>query len=366
MNRWEDVPQFDDDDRPPVNGTAWIRDDLDRPLVSVSAAPLGKRVPAETIRFRTAAELSAEEPIVPHWYVPGFVADGVVTEVDGKLKSAGKTTFIGDMAHAILTGRTFLGRVTQNTDIVWATEERPPTFLETLKRARLTDRTDLHILHWHDGKHLSWPAVMDACTVKAAQVGAGLIIIDTIGQFAGLRGESENNAGDALAAVGPLQGAAALGYAVVVTRHERKGGGEVGESGRGSSAFSGAVDLVISIRRGEGQSKPTVRVLHTLSRFTETPDTLVIELTPEGYIALGTEGTVRVLEAKSLLLDRLPYLAADALDLAGLIDGHEPRLGRTVAQAALQQLIDDGQAQRRGLGRRGSPYCYFRAIEVSA
>src|SRR6185436_12737761 len=93
--------------------------------------------------------------------------------------------------------------------------------------------------------------------------------VDTVSQFAGLRGDAENNSGDALAAIEPLQEAAAQGLAVIAVRHERKGGGEVGESGRGSSAFSGAVDIVVAIRRGEGQTKPTVRVLHTLSRFTE-------------------------------------------------------------------------------------------------
>jgi hypothetical protein len=49
-------------------------------------------------------------------------------------------------------------------------------------------------------------------------------------------------------------------------------------------------------------------VLHTLSRFSETPDTLVIDLTDGGYVALGTEGTVAVLEAERAILDRLPIL----------------------------------------------------------
>ena len=157
-------------------------------------------------------------------------------------------------------------------------------------------------------RHLSWPAVVAAAADHAVRVGAGVLIVDTVSQFAGLRGDAENNSGDALAAVEPLQAAAARGHAIVASRHERKGGGEVGESGRGSSAFSGAVDIVVAIRRGEGQTKPTVRVLHTLSRFSETPDTLVIDLTDGGYVALGTEGTVAVLEAERAILDRLPIL----------------------------------------------------------
>ena len=73
-----------------------------------------------------------------------------------------------------------------------------------------------------------------------------------------------------------------------------KAGAKSAKSGRGSSAFSAAVDIIVSIRRAEGNTKPAVRVLHTLSRFSETPDTLVIELTDAGYLALGTTGTVAV------------------------------------------------------------------------
>ena len=47
----------------------------------------------------------------------------------------------------------------------------------------------------------------------------------------------------------PLQLAAADGLGVVVGRHERKSGGDIGDSARGSSAFGGAVDTIITISR---------------------------------------------------------------------------------------------------------------------
>ena len=44
----------------------------------------------------------------------------------------------------------------------------------------------------------------------------------------------------------PLQQAAAAeGLGVLVSQHERKSGGEVEDSGRGSSAFAGAADIEI-------------------------------------------------------------------------------------------------------------------------
>lgn len=332
---------------------------------AIAATPVISVAAEIDLPFRTAVDIARDEPIAPLWVVPGFSAPGVVTEIVGKLKASGKTTFVARMVESILTSKDFIGRCTRRTSVLWLTEERATTFLETLKRADLTEHADLHVLHWHDVKHLTWSAVMRAATTHAKKVGAGVVIVDTVSQFAGLRGDAENNSGDALAAVEPLQEAAAAGLAVIASRHERKGGGEVGESGRGSSAFSGAVDIVVAIRRGEGHTKPTVRVLHTLSRFTETPDTLVIELTETGYVALGTEGTVAVLEAERALMDRLPVTEAEAVTIDELLEGLQPRVARTVAQEALRKLSDVG-VQRLGKGKRGNPYRYFRAIEVSA
>jgi hypothetical protein len=163
---------------------------------------------------------------------------------------------------------------------------------------------------------------------------------------------------------------------VTVTRHERKGGGEVGESGRGSSAFSGAVDIVVAIRRGEGQTRRSIRVLHTLSRFSETPETLVIDLTERGYAALGTEGTVAILQAERAILDRLPILPLlgdgvpaetdRALTVEAILEAQQPRIARTVAQEALRKLVEAGVVGRVGKGKKNAPHRYFRTGDLSA
>jgi AAA domain len=335
-------------------------------VVSAGAGPRGNVVPAETkLCFHTARELARRAPEQTAWTVPGFTGPGIVSEFDGKLKTSGKTTFLGHMSAAIVTGGSFLGRRTQRTGVVWLTEERPQTFVETLKRAGLADCADVHVLHWHDTRGVKWPAVVSQSTDYAIAHGAGVLIADTISQWAGLRGDTENNNGDQMTAIEPLQLAAARGLAVVVARHERKGGGDVGESGRGGSAFSGAVDIVVSLRRAEGKTKPSVRVLHTLSRFTETPNNLVIDLTPDGYVVLGTEGAVAVLEAERVLLDRLPVSAETALPLDDLREG-EDRLPRTATQEALKKLTEAGIAKRVGSGKKGNAYRYFRTVNDSA
>lgn len=74
---------------------------------------------------------------------------------------------------------------------------------------------------------------------------------------------------------------------MIVLRHERKAGGDVGDSGRGSTAFGGAADIVLAIKTGEGATPRTVRQVHALSRFDETPELVTIEMTDVGYVVLG-------------------------------------------------------------------------------
>jgi hypothetical protein len=165
----------------------------------------------------------------------------------------------------------------------------------------------------------------------------------------------------------PLQEAAAKGLAVCITRHERKGGGEVGESGRGSSAFGGAVDIILSIRRADGNVRPTVRLIESLSRFEETPDKLVIELTADGYRSLGDATAFAEQEACQAILEVLPARAEHALISADLFDKlKEQDIKRTSAQTALEALIHEGSVVRSGAGKRGDPYRHYRPEKDSA
>lgn len=200
---------------------------------------------------------------------------------------------------------------------------------------------------------------------EALRRGARLLVVDTLPQFAGLQGDAENSAGAALTAVQPLQEAAAVhGLGVIAIRHERKSGGQVGDSGRGSSAFAGAVDVVLSIRRPEGNSRPTMREIHALSRFDETPDLLVVELTDAGYRSLGTRAAVAEAEAREAILDAAPAdeFGATSLDELLRITG----VARTTAQNAVEGLLATGELRCIGEGVRGDPRRYWRAAPDSS
>ena len=307
------------------------------------------------LKFRSGAEIATmEEPI--EWIVPGFVARGGITELGAKVK-AGKTTLIMKLVRAVGDGLNFLDKPTLKTPTVYLTEQPSASFRQAMERAGLLGREDFRFLQHSDTRGMPWPEVAAEAVEECTRVHAVLLVVDTLPQFACLKGDSENNAGDALAAMQPLLRAAADGIGVILTRHERKSGGEVGDSGRGSSAFAGAVDIVLSLRRPEGNAKKTLRVLQALSRFSETPAELLVELTEAGYVALGDPHEAALKEAKDSILATIPKSETEAVDLKEL--AASSKVPRSTVQRAVEDLLAETILSRTGEGKRGSPFRYF-------
>src|SRR5918994_736063 len=307
-------------DLEPLGGGGWFTPpcalpDHDDKGQSLYISPQGRERNGRrsALNFRTAKEVAEATPREIPWSVRPWLAKGAITEIDGPIKRAGKTTLVSHMVSCILNGQPFIGEPSAKSKAVWLTEQSATSFRKVLERAGLTDTEDLLILHWYDTIGAEWPEVAKVAADKAVEFGAEVLVVDTLGQFAGIRGDSENSAGAAQEAMQPLQEAAARDLAVVLTRHERKGGGEVGESARGSSAFGGAVDVIMSVRRHQGEARPTVRVIESLSRFDETPDKLVVELTDDGYRSLGDASAFAEREAISAIVELLPAKEENAM-----------------------------------------------------
>lgn len=324
-----------------------------------SAEPDSRAAERMPLVFRTAREIAAETPARVRWVLGHYVARGALTELVGRAKAGGKSTLVAHALAALLDGRAFLGLPTMYGPVVLLTEQAGPSLRELLARASLLERDDLRILTWSEARGAAWPDVVAAALAVAQEIHAALLVVDTLPAFAGIRGDSENDSGAALEAIAPLQAAAASGLAVLVVRHERKGGGEVGESGRGSSAFSGAVDVVLRIARQENPVRPTVRVLAALSRFAETPDELVVELTDAGYVVLGDQAAVALAEARAGVLATIDA-APDGPTLDELYAELVPPARKTTIQDAVLALLEDGVIARTGRGRKGDPFRHVR------
>ncbi len=346
---------------PPVDGIQGSRPRNGSP----SGVPEGGAVASGNMRFLSAKELAEMTPENPDWIWEGFFTVGGITMINGKIKAAGKTTLVTHACRSVLDGRSFLGYPTKKTGVMYLTEQTNESFRESLRRANLLDREDFVVSPWNSTKGMKWHDVVDMAVEEAKKRGLGLLVVDTLSRFANLEGDSENNAGDALKAMKPLKYAAGEGLGVVIIGHERKSGGDVGDAGRGSSAFGGEADIIVSIKRPEGNTRPNIREMHSLGRFDQTPEKLVVELTDKGYRALGNDAAVAEEEAKEAILRVLPYTENEAItldDLVGEVKGDGVK--RTVAQNAINEMLDKVVC-RIGKGVKKDPYRYYQTGDAS-
>jgi hypothetical protein len=332
-------------------------------VADLEALAVAPPTPAATaLPFRTARQLAATTADEVAWIVKPWAARGAITELDGKIKASGKTTLLTKMCRAVLDGAPFLGQPTTGGPVVYLTEQAAASVRPALKRADLLDRDDFHVLCWPELGGLPWATVAVQTVAYADEVGAVLLVVDTLGQFSGVSGDAENDSGRAMEVMAPLQRATATtGLAIIVARHDRKSGGEVGESGRGSSAYSGTVETIVQLGRiaGDAVRGERVRLLRSLSRFDEVPSQLVIELDADGeYVVCGDEAAYARAAAEPKVLAALPTAAAEALP-ATVVEARVGISHRLVGEA-LAALAAAGRVQREGEGKRGRPYRYWR------
>src|SRR5215204_925743 len=71
------------------------------------ASPPGEELPAPIsigrpgIPYRTPLEVAASTSENPDWLVRGYLALGAITELDGKIKSSGKTTLVTHLVASV-------------------------------------------------------------------------------------------------------------------------------------------------------------------------------------------------------------------------------------------------------------------------
>ena len=311
------------------------------------------------IRFRTAAEFSSAISGEVSFVSEPYVVAGAITEISGKIKSAGKTTFAMAMARSVLDGQPFMGYPTLKSPVVYLTEQPDASFRVAIGRAGLDEREDFVILSYKDALSSDWEEIVKAAHSKCTEIGSKLVCVDTLPQFAGMEGSNENDSGAAMKAVRPLQSLTSEGIAVVVVRHDRKSGGEVGDAGRGSTAWGGAADTLINITRGEGNSLSTVRNLSCISRFDGPPEKLVIDLRDGEYVALGTKTKVALDKAKEEIFELVPVSEVNAQRTGDLISA-ATGVNKTIGQQALEELYLEERVMRKMSQDRGRPFYYWK------
>jgi len=218
-----------------------------------------------------------------------WVAQGGLTDLVGKQKEAGKTTFVLAMIKAIIRGEPFLGKQVVGGPVVVLTEQGYSSMRTSLERAGLMSDHHVHMLFYSDcvptlaaGEN-GWARVVHAAEDLVEKTGAVLLVVDTLPQFALRDPGSENDSASALAAVRPLHMLASTQHVgVLVIRHSRKAGGSLADRGRGINAFGGAVDIIMSLEP-YGTNTPNARKIEALGRF-DVPRYTYVQYVDGSYI----------------------------------------------------------------------------------
>jgi len=304
---------------------------------------------ADSLPTICALDFCREVPEEPDWLMEGYLARGAITELDAKIK-IGKTHLACDLIRAVLAGDEFLGQRTTKTAVLYLTEERPATFRTALGRVGLESSPDLYLCFRHETR-TRWGEMGHVAAARAKSLGVGLVVIDTLSDWSALGADEENDAGAALEAMRPLMAMAAAGLAVLVLRHERKSGGEVGDSARGSSAFGGAADILLALKRDGKQGHENRRVLEAVGRLEGWSPRLVLEMSDGHYRSLGTSAQIEADKARESLLGFLPTEQDEALTEKQLLEKAPEQISRSTLKRVLKELIDDGTVDRaKGAG----------------
>ena len=312
--------------------------------------------PNESLPVKTVAEVMAESGDGPDWAVESLLAKGNVTDLSGEAKFGGKTTFAMHMMACVRRGEPFLGLLTTKATVLYMTEQGN-NFVEALRKARLhRDNEGFFVVQHKDVRGVGWKSLLSQAVKECERRGVGVLVVDTFAAFSGIVGAEENNSGDIRDKMEPLKEAAQVhGLAVLYIRHAGKSGRP-----RGSSQFEAEGDIILTLKRGEGNQKENVRVLEGIGRYDEIPRRLNVELTDSGYVALGSDERVEFGKAVRAVKRLLPRVYENAVTQKALLESLEDEgVSKKTLQRALTWLVDQEVVCREGEGVKNKPYRYW-------
>ena len=310
----------------------------------------------------SSAELERAGPVKTEWLWRGYLAPGSVTLLTSLWKS-GKSTLIAVLLAQMKAGGNLAGLALGAGRAVVISEE--PASLWALRNRML--RFGPH-LSWYcqpfsgQPRMEDWQLLLDQIGRMHEQQEIDLLVIDSLAKLAPLR--RENDAGEMLKALQPLERLAQAGMSVLILHHPRKGGYRPGQAARGSGALLAFVDIFIEMERVSRRNlKDRRRRLRAFSRYQETPPKWVIELAADGadYVSLGPSGEPEFEHGWPVMKSILER-AEGRLTWRQIVQRWPeefPRPAKTTMSRWLDQLLQQRQILREGRGTKNDPYIYL-------
>lgn len=287
----------------------------------------------------------------------------VYTSLLTGLWKAGKTTLLGHLLAKSCDGGELVGRV-EPAQVLVVAEEGVGLWARRRDNLGIGDNTRFLIRPFMSKPYRpEWEHFIGYVVDLVVAESFDLVIFDTFATISPLR--DENDAGRMLEALLPLHQITNAGASLLLVHHPRKGDATEGQASRGSGALPGFVDIIIELRRFSAEDRSdTRRTLTTYSRFDESPDEAVIELTPDGYQHVGSKRDAKQSDRMEIigeiLTSGLPGLTP--VEVRDQWTGFDvPTPGQRVVYGDLQEGYTRRSWQRSGEGKRGDAYRYFLA-----
>jgi hypothetical protein len=203
-----------------------------------------------------------------------------------------------------------------------------------------------------------WHSLLDQVRTMRKRDGIDLLVIDPLSLFL----PQENNAKCVLDYLIPLCNLTKTGLAITATHHPAKEERALGQSARGSGAISAQVDIVLEMRLPASDYLTRRRRLIGLSRHTETPRHLLLELNADAtdYIVLpdepedGFDAHWHILE---LILENAGAVLSRR-EIHARWPEDQPRPALNTLRDWLTAAVQRNLVNREGTGHRSNPYRY--------
>ena len=280
------------------------------------------------------------------WLVEGFLPAGGMSVISAKPK-VGKSTIARQLALNVATGKAFLGRETQQGEVIYfALEEK---WQEVTNHFRDLGATGNEPIRIHCG---SAPiAAMEEARVLLQQQQPALLIIDPLFKFA--RVKDGNDYAQMTAALEPILALAReTGTHIFCVHHSGKGErADPTDAILGSTAIFGNVDTAVMLAKYDGY-----RTISSCQRYGEDVPETVLEFNPDRRaVKLGAsrdqaEQDSREQQILKFLESRPGALEADIL--TGVVGRRKNKV------SDLRNLVGT-RVQRQGKGWKADPYRYF-------
>lgn len=296
-------------------------------------------------QFVTASELLrvAEEPL--SWTVDEILLHGGLSMLVGAPK-CGKSTLARGLTLQVARGEPWLGRETRQGSVLYAA-------LEESKQLISHQFEQLGLLK-SDPVTFHFGLQLDLQTLQrwVASNGPTLVVVDTFMRFAQLA--EGNEYANATLAMNPLISLAReSGAHLLLLHHSRKSGGEGGAETLGSTAFAASVDTIMSIKVKDG-----TRTLYSVQRAGTPIDRVRLCLDADtGSVSDDDTQQAQISERlRAMVLDAIGENGGE-MHQSDILN--RSKINRNRASEALRTLVELGQLEREGGGKRNDPFRYL-------